>query len=211
MIEVRSYRRVFDLERRIYSIDRLRLNPGGVPVRGVGYFTALLLAALIAGVAPPLAPLVRAIPWFVRDLLVPGVGALLLGVVRVDGRTFHVAAVAVIRHLLAPRVLDGLLAGVARQTRWSPQEIVVLPDGSDARLRRLRYVGPGAVLVSVEHELSGGTSRSSRARRGRRASGRAVVLREGGRGARLEDGQVVVLEQRARLLVLPRPRRGSAR
>ena len=29
--EIRSYRRVFDLERRIYSIDRLRLNPGGVP------------------------------------------------------------------------------------------------------------------------------------------------------------------------------------
>ena len=38
MIEIRSYRRVFDLERRIYSIDRVRLNPGGVPVRGVDVF-----------------------------------------------------------------------------------------------------------------------------------------------------------------------------
>ncbi len=42
MIEIRSYRRVFDLERRIYSVDQLRLNPGGVPVRGVLYFLALL-------------------------------------------------------------------------------------------------------------------------------------------------------------------------
>ena len=36
-IEIRSYRAVFDLERRIYRVDRLRLNPGGVPVRGVVY------------------------------------------------------------------------------------------------------------------------------------------------------------------------------
>ncbi len=35
MMEIRSYRRVFDLERRIYQVDRLRLNPSGVPVRGV--------------------------------------------------------------------------------------------------------------------------------------------------------------------------------
>jgi hypothetical protein len=34
-MDIRSYRAVFDLERRIYRIDRLRLNPSGVPVRGV--------------------------------------------------------------------------------------------------------------------------------------------------------------------------------
>jgi hypothetical protein len=33
-MEIRSFRRVFDLERRIYRVDRLRLNPGGIPVRG---------------------------------------------------------------------------------------------------------------------------------------------------------------------------------
>ena len=42
MIEIRSYRRVFDLERRVYSVDRLRLNPGGVPVRGIVYLLAIL-------------------------------------------------------------------------------------------------------------------------------------------------------------------------
>ena len=47
MTEIRSFRRVFDLERRIYSIDRLRLNPAGVPVRGVVYLL-IALAAMIA-------------------------------------------------------------------------------------------------------------------------------------------------------------------
>ena len=42
-MEIRSYRRVFDLERRIYRVDRLRLNPGGVPVRGVVYFLVILV------------------------------------------------------------------------------------------------------------------------------------------------------------------------
>ena len=28
---------VFALERRIYRIDTLRLNPSGVPLRGIGY------------------------------------------------------------------------------------------------------------------------------------------------------------------------------
>ena len=44
---IRSYRRVFDIERRIYRVDRIRLNPGGVPVRGVIYFLAMLLAVLV--------------------------------------------------------------------------------------------------------------------------------------------------------------------
>ena len=47
MMEIRSYRRVFDLERRIYRIDRLRLNPGGVPVRGVVYFLVAIVMALM--------------------------------------------------------------------------------------------------------------------------------------------------------------------
>ena len=52
MIEIRSYRAVFDLERRIYRVDQLRLNPGGIPVRGVVYFLAILAATLIAGGLP---------------------------------------------------------------------------------------------------------------------------------------------------------------
>ena len=67
-MEIRSYRRVFDLERRIYRIDRLRLNPGGVPVRGVVYFLALLLAVLIARRLPLLEIVATLPPWYLGDL-----------------------------------------------------------------------------------------------------------------------------------------------
>jgi len=48
-LEVRSFRSVFALERRIYRIDTLRLNPSGIPLRGIGYAASLVAAALIAG------------------------------------------------------------------------------------------------------------------------------------------------------------------
>ena len=75
MIEVRSYRRVFDLERRIYSVDRLRLNPGGVPVRGVVYFLVALLVTLATAALPLVGTPARALPWFVRDIALPGAAA----------------------------------------------------------------------------------------------------------------------------------------
>ena len=70
-MEIRSYRAVFDLERRIYRVDRLRLNPGGIPVRGVVYFLAILLATLIAGQPAAGGSGDRALPWYLRDLALP--------------------------------------------------------------------------------------------------------------------------------------------
>ncbi|MCW2969821.1 MAG: hypothetical protein JWO23_948, partial [Solirubrobacterales bacterium] len=96
-MEIRSYRRVFELERRLYRVDRLRLNPGGVPIRGVVYFLALLAACLIVGVVPLLGAAARALPWYLRDLALPGATAVVLCVIRVEGRPFHLAAHAVVR------------------------------------------------------------------------------------------------------------------
>jgi hypothetical protein len=201
-MEIRSYRRVFDLERRIYRIDRLRLNPGGIPVRGVVYFLAILLVALIAGQLPLLAVLARALPWYLRDLALPGAVAAVLTVIRVEGRPFHLAAHALVRYRSEPRRLIGVSqsgsgACPAPGGRWRPQEILMLPDGSESRLRRLRYTGPGAVLVMVAHErVSGG-------RWGQRT---ALTLRAlpGRRGA-LRQGQVIALAPGARLLVRADP------
>ena len=40
-VVIRSYRRVFEVDRRIYRVDRWALPvPGGVPLRAVGYFAA---------------------------------------------------------------------------------------------------------------------------------------------------------------------------
>lgn len=107
MTEIRSYRRVFDLERRIYSVDRLRLNPGGVPVRGVVYFLAILSAATIAARLPLLGTLARELPWFLRDLAVPAAAAAVLSAIRIEGRVFHLAAHALVRYWVGPRRLAG--------------------------------------------------------------------------------------------------------
>lgn len=200
-MEIRSYRRVFDLERRIYSVDQLRLNPGGVPVRGVVYFLAILLAGLLAADLPPLGVLVGQLPWYLRDLALPGAGATVLSVIRLEGRTFHLAAQALVRFAIGPRRLAGMRPCPRYGARWSPPEILVLPDGSDARLRRLRYAGPGAVLVCVEHERRGrAVEHGSRgmARPGLRAELR-IRQHEGAR--HLERGQVISLGPGIRLLV----------
>ena len=197
---IRSYRRVFDLERRIYRIDRLRLNPGGVPVRGIVYFIALLLLALALERVAPINLLARVVPWYVRDLALPGMFSTLLAVVRIEGRPFHLAARAVLGSGLGPRRIVGLSRGCrsapAARAVWRPQPLLMVPDGSDHRMRRLAYRGPGAVLVAVAHErrLRGGPL----ARLGLRPQ---LALRELHGVERPARGEVVVLDRNARLRV----------
>lgn len=150
-MDICSYRAVFHLERRIYRVDRVRLNPSGVPVRGVMWFLVLLVAVVLASALPLLRAPLHALPWYLRELALPGAAAALLTVLRVEGRPSHLAARALIAHLLAPRHVHG--AGLARPPRhtWRPAELLILPDGSEAAMRRLRYTGPGAALVCVPH------------------------------------------------------------
>lgn len=185
-IEIRSYRAVFDLERRIYRVDRLRLNPGGVPVRGVVYCLAILACLALVGTLPLLGAAVRALPWYARDLLLPAGLAALLTMIRVEGRPFHLAAAALVRHLFGPHQLAGLMPaggpfgallagllpaggsfgvlsgqrgippgrlGAAAGRVWRPEELLMLPDGSDACPRRLRYSGPGAVRMTGDRQV----------------------------------------------------------
>ncbi len=151
-MEIRSYRAVFDLERRIYRVDRLRLNPGGIPVRGVVYCLAILAGLALAGALPLLGTAVRTLPWYLRDLLLPGGSAALLMMIRVEGRPFHLAAAALARHALGPRQLAGLRPSVSPAV-WRPEGLLMLPDGSDPRLRHLRYTGPGAVRVTASRQV----------------------------------------------------------
>ncbi len=147
MVEIRSFRNVFDLERRIYRVDRLRLNPSGVPVRGLVYFLCLLAPALLVAQVPLLGALARAAPWYLRDVLAPGALAALFTLIAIEGRPFHLAASALLRYALAPHELSGLSPRRPGDRRLLLDELIVLPDGSDARPRRLRYTGPGAVRI----------------------------------------------------------------
>jgi hypothetical protein len=157
-MEIRSYRHVFDLERRIYRIDRIRLNPGGIPVRGIVYFLFLLGGAAAAARLPLVGIAARAVPWYVRDVALPALAAALLTVVRLEGRPFHLAVRALFRFHFGPRRIAGLGARPPRAgsgprpgEAWHPTPLLMLPDGSE-RGRRLRYTGPGALRVAVAHE-----------------------------------------------------------
>jgi hypothetical protein len=208
-MEIRSYRAVFDLERRLYRVDRLRLNPGGIPLRGVVYCFALLAGLALLGALPLLGAAVMALPWYLRDLVLPAGGAALLTMIRIEGRPFHLAAAALARHALGPRQFAGpcALAGARSRARlqrvWLPGSLLVLPDGSDARFRRLRFTGPGAVLVRVAHarsarrpgllgRLGGALSLHGRSH---------LTLREVRGHQRPVDGVVIALERGARLEV----------
>jgi hypothetical protein len=195
--EIRSYRCVFDLERRLYRIDRLRLNPAGVPVRGIVYFLALLGTVLLVGALPLVGLLVRMLPWYMCDIGAPGVLAALLTLIKVEGRPFHLAALALVRYGIGPRELSGLRPRRGADRHWRLDELVVLVDGSDSRLRRLRYSGPGTVFVGAAHVRSSW-------RRGlvlgvmRRPDMRLTALPARPRPAK---GQVIALTDGARLEV----------
>jgi len=153
MTQIRSYRRVFDLERRVYSVDRLRLNPSGVPVRGIVYFLALV-AGLLAGARIPLLGAVLGLPpWYLRDLLLPALAAAVMTLIRVEGRTFHHASYSLLRFACAPRRVVGGSRPCGPR-RWYPDDVLAVPDGSEGRFRELRYTGPGAVLLTRVHVLS---------------------------------------------------------
>jgi hypothetical protein len=199
---IRSYRRVFDIERRIYRVDRLRLNPGGVPVRGVVYFLAILLAVLLLEHLPVLDMLAGLLPWYARVVMLPAASAALLSVIRIEGRAFHLSAHALWRYRLLPRWLSGVLPVAAPGARWHPQEILLLPDGSDSRLRRLRFSGPGAVLVAVEHERAGRAVERGSAAVGRAGRRPALTIRAVPGARPLRSGQVIELAAGVRLLVL---------
>jgi hypothetical protein len=202
VIEIRSYRRVFDLERRIYSVDTLRLNPTGVPVRGLVYLASLVLGMLLLARLPLTGWVLGRMPWYLAELALPALAASVLAMLRLDGRAIHLTCRALLRLLLAPRRLSCLQpAGASRV--WRPSEIVLLPDGSDARMRRLRYTGPGAALVACEHDLGGPAHAGARMG----IAARSLSVTPTARAGHLENGKVIVLARGARLRVRRRPRR----
>jgi hypothetical protein len=121
-VEVRSYRSVFSLERRLYRIDGLPLNPSGIPLRGVAYFALLLGTALVGRWLPVGGQALGLVPWYIRDLFAPSLGAFALSVIRVDGRPFHIVALTLLSYRLGSRRLVGLRAIGAQGRCWHARE-----------------------------------------------------------------------------------------
>ena len=87
---VRSYRRVFRVDRRIYRVDRWALPvPGGIPLRGIGYFALALGLVLVLGRLPGIGELVSVLSAPLRYVIVPLAVAVLGLQAAPDGRVAH--------------------------------------------------------------------------------------------------------------------------
>lgn len=146
-VEVRSFRAVFDLERRIHQIDRWRIPlPYGLPLRSLGYSIAALLLILVVSSVPVVGRVVGALPAPVRLVLVPAGVAYLLTRVSVDGRSAHVAGLRWARSALRGRRFAGF-----RRCRSTGVvclgDVTLACDESSSVLRRVRVDGPADVVL----------------------------------------------------------------
>jgi hypothetical protein len=105
-LDIRSFRVVFALERRIHHIDQWRIPiPYGLPVRALAYALAALALTLAAARLPLLGDLVGLMPAPLRLVVWPGAAGFALSRLRVDGRPAHGFLVAAARVRLGPRYL----------------------------------------------------------------------------------------------------------
>lgn len=143
---IRSFRSVFELERRIHKIDRYRIPlPYGLPLRSLGFGAACLLAVLVLGAVPVVGPAVEQLPPPVRLVLLPVSAAYALGRIKVDGRPLHSAVGSLVRFALGPRKMVGFRAAGGTFTRLG--DVVTVADERTWRYRAGRVEGPAEILL----------------------------------------------------------------
>lgn len=186
-ITIRSFRVCFRVERRLHRIDRFRVPlPYGMPLRGLGYGAAILLAVLLAQRLPLVGALLGQLHPVLRYGALPVGGGYLLTELRLDGRAGHAVAFSWLRFQLSPRRLVGLRAACAASGPVMLEPIVVAPDERGPRLRRGVVTGSGELIVRQPARL---TPR----RRTLRIHARDEAPRRRGTRIRLAPGERVVI------------------
>lgn len=186
-VAVRSFRVVFELERRIHKVDRIRLPlPYGLPLRSLAYALAALLVVVVLGRVPLLGAPLAALPVPVRLAVLPAAVAYALTQLRPDGRPAHWFLLAWARQRLAPSTVVAF-ASTRRRRVERLDELVVAPDERDVRYRSAVIEGPAVALLRlpVEPRPRGSTlvlepagdTPLYRGRRLRLAAGQRAVVR----------------------------------
>jgi hypothetical protein len=146
-ISIRSYRVVFDLERRIHKVDRIRLPfPYGLPLRSVAYGVAVLAVTLVLTRLPVVGAVLASVPLPVRVAVLPAIGAYVLTQLRPDGRSAHRFLLAWARQRLGPRRYVAFAAARAC-TLERLADVVVGADERGAVLRAAVVEGPAIALL----------------------------------------------------------------
>ncbi len=204
-IQLRGYRRVFRIERRLFRFDRWRIPyPHGVPLRGIGYFLVLELGVFAASRLPLLGVLIGVWTPAIPFLALPLLGAFLLMQGRIDGRPPHHVLASLLRWSLRSRWLAGLSPCPAEGEEVLPlEEIAVAYDGRESFLVKGRIRGPARITFRYPGEVKvegappwvrGSKKRAARARRYRvrRRPEAAPMLR--GKVVGVPRGREVVVE-----------------
>lgn len=203
-IQVRGYRRVFKIERRLFRLDRWRLPyPHGVPVRGIAYFLVMEFGVLAAS-RLPLIGAILAIPHpalVYLGLPLAGAFALLQG--RIDGRPPHHVLASLLGHALRPKCMAGLAPCPPAGEEVSPLlDVAVAYDAREAfvvcgRIRgpaEITFRYPSVVVAQAPPWVRDPQARRAKARRYRvrRRAGAPPMLR--GKVVRVPRGREVFVE-----------------
>jgi TcpE family len=184
---VRSYRRVFEVDRRIYRVDRWALPvPGGVPLRGVGYFAVAVVTVILLEQLPGIGDLLGALAAPLRFVVLPLAVAIVATQAAPDGRPAHRFALDWLRlRIRARRHSAGRPVPLEQEPIAWHGTLAVRWDEHAPHLHRARVRGPVCVAFTAPVEL--------RDRRG----GRVVARPGGDRPSTVVIGGGQVLEVRA--------------
>jgi hypothetical protein len=166
---IRSYRRVFEVDRRLYRVDRWALPvPGGVPLRGLAYFAATVLAVVVLGRVPGIGDLLDALAPPLRYVVLPLAVAVLATQAAPDGRTAHRFASDWLRmRLRARRRSAGRRVTLEAEPLAWHGVLPVVWDEHGAQLHRARVRGPARITFKTPVVLA--HARGRLVARGRRA------------------------------------------
>ena len=150
----RSYRRVFDIERRIYRVDDSSPESGRSTCPRCRLLPRDALVVVIGG-RLPIIDIALQDPALVRRVIaVPAGRRALLERDQVEGRCVPCQRTALshVRADFAPH--RGMVPAPGAGARWYPRMISCCSRTDRRHAARLRYTGPGAVLIACEHERS---------------------------------------------------------
>lgn len=185
-MQIRSFRVCFQLERRIHRLERWRIPlPYGLPVRGLLYGAAILVAVLVAGRLPLLSGVLGAVHPIVLYGVLPIAGGYVLTELKLDGRSGHSVAFSWLRMQFAPSRLCAFRA-LSGATEVRLGAVTVAADGRGPRLRRGVIDGEGPVVLRNPVALR---------TRGRtlRVRPESAEVHERGRQINLRPGQRIVI------------------
>lgn len=150
-LEIRSFRVVFAIERRLFKLERWRLPvPHGVPLRALAYFGVALAALVFLDALPLVGPVIELLPAPLRFVGLPALIAATLARVRVDGRPAHHFLAAWARHRAGPRHLHGFrpVPRPGVQMRLG-EPIGLVPSLAGPHLRAGVLKGPAVIGLRV--------------------------------------------------------------